>query len=261
MDDKQILDTAEYIYHAQKNLVEIPKLTAERLPDFTIEDAYKVQAELIKLYEQDGHKVLAPKMGLTSKAKWEQMNVDSPIVGYIFEDTIETGNTVKVSDYIHPKVEPEIGIVLKQDLKGPGVTIEDVLANVDYVFSCVEVIDSRYQNFDFTLTDVIADNTSAAGAVFSDEKVSVDQLDLAKETAVLKVNGEVKAEGDGTAVLGHPAEAIVALAEHLAESGQTVKAGEPIMTGGMTSAALIQPGDVVEVEYSTLGKITIKVEE
>lgn len=259
MDKSLIRETAEYIYKAQTELFDIPKLTNEKLPNLTFDEAYVIQEEVIKIYEENGHKVLAPKMGLTSKAKWEQMGVDSPCYGYIFESSLEEGDTIKMSDYIHPKVEPEIGIVLKNDIGGSDLTVEDVLANIDYVFSCVEVIDSRYENFNFTLVDVIADNTSAAGAVFSKEKYT-DEIDLAAEKVTLKINGEVQEEGDGTAVLGHPAEAIVSLAKLLDEKGQVVKAGQPIMTGGMTGAVLINEGDLVEVTYSNLEAITIKVE-
>lgn len=123
------------------------------------------------------------------------------------------------------------------------------------------MLDSRYLNFDFTLTDVITDNTSASGAVFGVEKYPVEQLDLVTEKAVFKLNGEVVVEGTGEAVLGHPALAIVELAKHLAKEGKTVPTGVNIMTGGMTSAVLIKPGDEVEISYTNLETIKIKVEK
>lgn len=251
------------MYKAQKNKVEIPKLTKELVPDLSIEDAYLVQARVVELIQKAGERgdVLAPKLGLTSKAKMEQMGVEAPIYGYLFENMVVTGNRVKVSDHIHPKVEPDIGIVLKNDLQGPGVTKEDVMANIDYVFSCAEIIDSRFQNFDFDLPSVIADNTSASGAVFSSEKHAIKDLDLVTEKVTLKINGEVKAEGDGSAVLGHPAEPIAFLANLLGEKGEKVKAGEPIMTGGMTQAFRMNAGDKVEIIYSNLAPITFDVVE
>ncbi len=261
MDKELIQTTANYLYHAEKDKIEVQKITAERISGLTISEAYLIQDELIKLREQDGHKVIAKKMGLTSKAKWEQMGVDSPIVGYLFDDMMETNNVIKISDYIHPKVEAEIGIVLKNDLHGPNVTIDDVLKNIDYVFSCVEVIDSRYQNFDFTLPDVIADNTSAKGAVFSNRKLSPDNIDLPTEEVTLTINGEIQAEGNGAAVLGHPAEAVVFLTKFLSEKGESVKSGLPIMTGALTAASLIKAGDVIEVTYTNLDPIKIKVVE
>jgi len=261
MDKRLIQTTAKYLYQAEKKKKEIQKITANRVPGITISESYLIQDELKKLRELDGHKVVAKKMGLTSKAKWEQMGVDSPIVGYLFDDMMETNNIIKISDYIHPKVEAEIGIVLKNDLYGPNVTIAEVLNNIDYVFSCVEVIDSRYQNFDFTLPDVIADNTSAKGAVFSNEKLSLNNIDLPNEEVTLTMNGEVQAKGNGAAVLGHPAEAVVFLTKFLSEKGESVKSGFPIMTGALTAASLIKAGDIIEVTYTNLAPIKIKVVE
>lgn len=169
MDKNLINETADYLYKAEKDKKEIQKLTAEKLPDLSVDDAYLIQDELINLRKRDGNKVLGKKLGLTSKAKLEQMGISSPIVGHFFNDMLIKNNIIKLSNYIHPKIEAEIGIVLKNDLKGPNITINDVLENIDYVFSCAEIIDSRYKNFDFTLPDVIADNTSASGAVFSDK--------------------------------------------------------------------------------------------
>lgn len=259
MKKEKILEAANYIYENQRNHQEIEKITLEKYPEMTPEEAYEVQSELIKLYEADGYNVLAPKLGLTSKAKWEQMNVDSPIVGYVFDEFIVKGNTVDMRNYIHPKVEPEIAIVLKNEIGGEDLTIEEIEENIDYVISAAEVIDSRYKDFDFTLVDVIADNTSAAGAIFSDRKIKPEEIDWKKEKSRIFVNNKLVETGNGEAVLGHPLEAIVYLAKHLAKEGKKIKAGVPIMTGGMSAAVLVKPGDLVEVCYSTLGTIEIQV--
>lgn len=258
MDDKLIHDIASELIEAEEGKRAIERFTKNRYPDLTVEEAYHIQEALVQIKRVDGHKVVAPKMGLTSKAKWDQMGVDTPIYGYIF-DSMKVEDVIVYSNYIHPKIEAEIGIVLKEDIQGPGVTREDVLENIAYVFSVVEVIDSRYKDFDFKLSDVIADNSSAKGYIFSDQKVLDEQLDLAKEEVEIIQNGEVVAKGAGYNVLDHPAESIAALANMLAKQGQIVKKGEPIMTGGMTAAVAIQPGDVIEVKYSTLPTIKVDV--
>lgn len=204
----------------------------------------------------DGHKIFAPKLGLTSPAKMKQMNVKDPIYGYVFDYMlVANGDSFSVSDYIHARVEPEISIVLKEELKGPGVTLQDVESKVDYVVSSVEILDSRYIDYGFTHPDVIADNTSARGAVYSKERVQLKDIDLINEEAKLIINGQLKAEGKGSAVLGHPLETIVFLANEMAKKDQAVPAGVPIMTGGMSSAVEVNEGDIIEVDYLTLGKI------
>ncbi len=252
-------DIAEYVYQAEKNNTEIVKVTKEMAPELSAEEAYAIQHELLQLRQRDGHTIIAPKMGLTSKAKWDQMGVDSPVVGYLFDDMIERDNTIPFDRYIHPKIEPEIGIVLKNEIGGPDLTVDEVAANIDYVFSAVEVIDSRYLNFDFTYIDVIIDNTSAKGAILGTEQFAIEQVDLIAETVEILVNGEKVVEGAGEAVLGNPLQAIVALANHLHQSGQKIQPGQPILTGGMTSAVMIQQGDTIEVKYATLEDLVIAV--
>lgn len=260
MNEQQILDIAEYLYDAEVNQNEIEKITITKAPRLTVAEAYQIQDRLTQLKLKNGHEIFAPKLGLTSPAKMKQMNVEDPIYGYVFDYmVVENEGSFSMNDYIHARIEPELSIVMKNELKGPGVTIEDVKENIDYMVSSLEILDSRYIDYKFTHPDVIADNTSARGAVYSKTKIHLDDIDLINETAQLKVNGEVKAEGTGSAVLGNPLEAIVFLANELGKKGEIVPVGVPIMTGGMTSAVPIIADDLIEVEYSTLGKIRVKV--
>jgi len=262
MTEQEIMDIAKHLYDAEKNRKDIDKITNTKALELTVAEAYQIQNQLIQLRLADGHDIYAPKLGLTSPAKMEQMNVDHPIYGYVFSDMlVENNGSVSLDDYIHARVEPEIAVVLKDELKGPNVTISDVKDRIAYVVSSMEILDSRYQNYNFTLPDVIADNTSAKGAVYSKEEVKQNQVDFTNEEAVLKINGEVKAEGVGSAVLGHPLESIVFLTKALNEKEQAVPAGVPIMTGGMTASVPVQEDDLIEIDYTTLGNISVKVKK
>ncbi|AXI08121.1 4-oxalocrotonate decarboxylase [Oceanobacillus zhaokaii] len=262
MDKELIQKLANYTHHAEKEKREIKKITADLYPELTIDEAYLVQEELVRQKLEEGHTIIGPKMGITSEAKMKQMNVDNPIYGYVFDNmVVEEGEPVSVSNYIHPKIEPEIGFVLKKDLAGPGVTALDVLLATEYVFPAVEIIDSRYENFNFTLPDVIADNTSAAGAIFGTYLRKPEELELDVVGVTLAINGEIKSLGAGAAVLGHPANSVARLANMLSEKGEKVKAGQPILTGGATAAVPITPGDFVQVKYGGLGDVSFAVKE
>lgn len=121
------------------------------------------------------------------------------------------------------------------------------------------MIDSRYENFNFTLPDVIADNTSAAGALFGYKMSDPTSLSLNVLGVSIKINGETKAFGTGAAVLGHPAESVARLAQMLYKKGKAVKANQPILTGGMTEAIRINAGDFVHVDYGQLGHLSFSV--
>lgn len=261
MDKDLIKKLTEYVHSAEKEKREIVKITNE-YPELTIEEAYLVQEELVREKQDAGHKIFGPKMGITSEAKMKQMNVDDPIYGYVFDYmVVNEGDTISISDYIHPKVEPEIGFILSHDLEGPNVTALDVLRSTEYVFPAIEIIDSRYENFNFTLPDVIADNTSAAGAVFGTDLKRPEGLELDVVGATLSINGEIKALGTGAAVLGNPANSIARLANMLVKKGRKVKAGEPILSGGLTAAVMLSPGDYVNVKCGGIGEVSFFVKE
>lgn len=261
MEAEKLEQLADYVLKAQDGRYEIKKITAVMEPDLSVEEAYEVQQELIRKKESRGEKIIGPKMGLTSHAKLEQMNVNDPIYGFVFDTmVVKDGGTIFFGDYIHPKVEPEIGFILKQELRGPGVTREDVMKATELLFPGIEIIDSRFQNFDFTLPDVIADNTSAAGAVYGAKVKDLNGLDLETIGVVLEINGEVQTIGAGAAVLDHPAESVARLANMLAEKGESVKPGQPILTGGVTAAVSVKAGDEVVVRFGDrLGSCKVSV--
>lgn len=257
IDDRQVQKLADIVQDAQQGRYEIDKLTKALCPQLTIADAYLVQQELVRRRVAAGDAVAGPKMGLTSLAKLRQMHVEDPVYGFVFRSMlVENGGRLRLSRYIHPKAEPEIGLVLAQDLQGPGVGITEVLQKVESVFPAIEIIDSRYKNFDFTLPDVIADNTSAAAAVYGPRIPLKAGMDLAAVEVTFAVNGRKKAAGNGAAVLGHPASSVVRLANMLAAKGQKVPAGQPILTGAVTAAVMLAAGDVVQAEFShDLGRV------
>ncbi|UJL45595.1 fumarylacetoacetate hydrolase family protein [Virgibacillus sp. NKC19-16] len=262
MDQNTIKELANYVHHAEKEKQEIIKITADLYPELSIDEAYLVQEELIRQKLEEGSKIIGPKMGITSEAKMKQMDVDDPIYGYVFDNmVVEEGDSIAISDYIHPKVEPEIGFILSRDLEGPGITTLDVLRATEYVFPAIEIIDSRYENFNFTLPDVIADNTSAAGAVFGTYLRKPEELELDVVGVTLSINGEVQSLGAGAAVLNHPAKSVARLANMLAKKGEKVKAGQPILSGGITAAVRLSPGDFVNAKYGGLGDVSFFVKE
>ncbi|MEW9670949.1 2-keto-4-pentenoate hydratase [Ammoniphilus sp. 3BR4] len=253
--------TAEFLHSAEIEKREVVRITAD-YPEMTVEEAYRVQEELVGIKLEQGHRIVGPKMGLTSQAKMKQMGVEDPIYGYVFDYMlIPDGGTLSVSDVIHPKVEVEIAFVMGKDVEGPGITAAQILAATEYVIPALEIIDSRYENFKFTLPDVIADNASTSRVVFGNRMVRPDQLELDLVGATLSINGEIKDLGAGAAVVGHPANSLAMLANMLAKKGEKIKAGEVIMSGGITGAIMLNVGDTVSAKLDGLGEISFKVSE
>jgi 2-oxo-3-hexenedioate decarboxylase len=254
MDTAKIRELAKFVLSGETQKKEIVRITGDN-PDLTVDDAYQIQEELIRIKQEEGHQILGPKMGLTSQAKMKQMNVEEPIYGYLMDNMqINNGGTVSLGELIHPRAEVEIAFILGADLQGPGVTAADVITATDYVVPALEIIDSRYEKFKFTLIDVVADNASSARVVFGTKRTKPEELDLELVGAVLMINGELKALGAGAAVLGNPAQAVAMLANMLARKGEKLKAGQIILSGAITEAIELSVNDTVYAKLDGMGE-------
>ncbi|AIL59831.1 2-oxo-3-hexenedioate decarboxylase [Pseudomonas alkylphenolica] len=258
---EDIVRLSERVEGAQTRAYAIPKLTNE-YPGMTIADSYAVQTQLRRRFIEQGHKLIGWKAGLTSKAKMVQMGVDVPSIGFLTDRMARPENSaISVSDLIHPRVECEVAFVMKHELRGPNCTAEQVLAATDYVLPAVEVIDSRFSGFKFDLESVIADNSSSARFVGGGRARYVEDIDLRTLGVVIEINGEMVAMGASAAVLGHPAEAIAMVVNILAELGEVLPAGSFVMSGAITEAIAVKPGDSVVARFQELGSVSMRFVE
>jgi 2-oxo-3-hexenedioate decarboxylase len=196
-------------------------------------------------------------MGFTSRAKMLQMGLSDVIWGRLTADMqIEEGTAIDFARFVHPRVEPEIAFVLKRSLDG-DVTAPQALAAVEAVAPALEIIDSRYKDFKFTLPEVIADNASSSGFVIGpwcDPHVDLSNLGL-----TLNLDGRVVQVGSTAALLGHPLRSLVAAARLSARAGEPLQAGWVVMAGGATPAEWIKPGQHVSVDIERLGSACFDV--
>lgn len=258
LSEIQIKSLAEYLENAELNAKEVCKITNE-FPNMTFDEAYDIQWEIRKRKISRGNKIIGMKMGLTSWAKMAQMGVETPVYGFLADYfSVPDGGIVDTNTLIHPKIEPEIAFFTKNDLRGPGCHIGQVIAATDFIVPAVEVIDSRYENFNFDLISVVADNTSSARFISGGKMSRLADLDLKTLGVVVEKNGEVVAVGAGASVLGHPASSVAMLANMLSEREEYIPAGSFIMTGGITAAIAVSSGDNITVKYQGLGNISAR---
>lgn len=244
---------------AERHARAIAKVTDD-FPAMTWEEAYAVQDRLRQRKVERGEAVGGLKMGFTSLAKMEQMGVHEPIHGFITaHGRLGEGEALSCAGLIHPRVEAEIAFVTKAELAGPDCDVGAVIAATDYVAPALEVIDSRYENFRFDLKSVIADNTSAARYVVGPVRYALYGQDLPNLEVVVEKNGEVVQRDTGAAVMGDPAKAVAALANMLARTGKTIPAGTLVLTGGVTEAVGVAPGDQLVVRYGQLGELVLDI--
>jgi 2-oxo-3-hexenedioate decarboxylase len=250
-------DIAKQLIAAERDRAAIAPFT-DTNPDLDTDTAYVAQAAFVQSKLDAGERVIGAKLGLTSRAKQQAMGVDAPLSGVVTSGMLAPfGAPVDLSNFIHPRVEPEIAFVLGRDLEGPA-TVSSVLAATEAVFGAIDILDSRYEDFRFKLPDVIADNASAGGFLFGPCAVSPRELeDLRLLGCVLRADGGVVATAAGAAVMGHPAASVAWLANRLAERGEVLKAGWTVFSGGLTAPVPLTAGSSVTAEFDGLGAIEV----
>jgi 2-keto-4-pentenoate hydratase len=230
-----------------------------RFPDMTVEDSYQIQLAQIAERLAAGRVVIGHKVGLTSMAMQRQLAVDQPDYGHITDDMIYLQHAVISGDaFLQPKVEPEIAFVLKRPLRGPGVTVAQAIAAIDFVLPALEIIDSRIRDWKIGILDTIADNASSGGIVLGSTPVQLDAVDLRLSGCVLHRNGEVVATGAGGAVLGSPLTSLVWLANTVGPLGITLEEGHIVLPGSQTSAIAVTPGDTFTAQFAGIGSVTTR---
>lgn len=250
-----IAQLAETVDTAAREARAIAQLSAAER--FTLEDAYAIQRVSIGLRLKRGEHRVGVKMGFTSRAKAVQMGVSELIWGRLTDHMIvEDGGTLDLSHYVHPRVEPEVAFLLRAPLHG-NVTAAQAMAAVEAVAPAMEIIDSRYQDFKFSLEDVVADNASSSGFVVG-PWVRAD-ADIGNLGLVMSFNGRPVQIGSTAAVLGHPARSLAAAARLVAAGGERLEAGWIVMAGGVTAAEALPASTYVETEIQNLGRVAFTV--
>jgi 2-oxo-3-hexenedioate decarboxylase len=248
---------ADILSACESDRVDREPLTDE-WPELDLQTAYAVQDEVLRRKVAAGEKVVGVKLGLTSRAKQQRMNVHAPLTGWLTDAMVlPAGVPVPEAELIHPRAEPEIVFVMGSALEGPGVTAASALAAVEMVYGGLEIIDSRYRDFRFTLPDVVADNASSARFVVGPVGRRPEDLDLALEACLLEVDGAIVDSATGAAVQGHPAEALALAANDLGRRGLRIEAGWLVLTGGMTDAVFTRPGTSIAAHFSHLGSVIV----
>jgi 2-oxopent-4-enoate/cis-2-oxohex-4-enoate hydratase len=228
-----------------------------------IDDAYRVSLRFLERRMAEGEKVIGKKIGVTSKAVQDMLGVHQPDFGFLLDTMhVADGATLSLSEMklIQPRAEGEIAFVLKKDLKGPGVTGEQVLDATDYVSPCFEIVDSRIRDWKIKIQDTVADNASCGVFVIGADRVQPAALDLAAVKMDINKNGAHVASGLGAAVQGHPATAVAWLANTLGRFGIPFLAGEIILSGSLAPLLPIAPGDRFELTLAGIGGASIAFE-
>jgi 2-oxo-hept-3-ene-1,7-dioate hydratase len=264
LDPQTIAALARELYDARKSRTQLRHFS-KRHPGMTIEDGYAIQRAWVALEQADGRVVKGRKIGLTSRAMQQSSQIDEPDFAPLMDDMFfESGGDIPLCRFIAPRIEVELAFILGQPLKGPGITLFDVLSATDWVTPAIEIIDARIEQFDRETSvprkvfDTISDFAANAGIVRGGRPVRPQDVDLRWVGAMLFKNGVIEETGLAAAVLNHPANGVAWLANKIAPYGEQLNAGEVVLGGSFTRPATAQAGDTFHADYGALGAVSFR---
>lgn len=253
-----IKEIAHQLMKAEEERQPIEPLTTT-YPALTVREAYQIQLAGVQEKLKKGRKIIGKKIGLTSRGMQQLLGVNEPDYGHLLDHMfLQEGEPCRREQLLWPRVEGEIAFILKETLRGPGVTIADVFRATEGVMPAIEIVDSRIRDWKIKLPDTIADNASSAFFVLGGKILPLQGLDLRHMGMILEKNGEIVNTGAGAAVWGHPAAAVAWLANKLSEFDIALEAGEIILSGAITAAVDAAANDVFNISFHSLGSISLR---
>lgn len=250
-------EIANLLDQAAKNAQAVPQMAASN--QMTLEEAYEIQRMAIQLRVERGEKITGYKLGFTSKAKMEQMGVHDLIWGILTDEMqLQQGETVNLTRWIHPRAEPEIAFRVSKEIKRK-LKLDELPEYLDAMAPALEIIDSRYENFKFSLEDVVADNCSSTGYVIGDwQPLSTEISNLKMD---LLVDNNIVESASSVAILDNPLQSVVELSRLATQAGLTVKKRQVVLAGAATAAVFLKPNQLFSARVEKMGTVSFRSKE
>src|SRR6266404_6144482 len=249
---------AKTIAAARRNHTPLPPLAGDAAPQ-TEAEGYRIQDAVHKLLAADLGALVGYKIGCTSPVMQQYLDIPHPCGGGVFaKGVFDSGALLSTGDFVRVGVECEIAVKLARDLAltEEPFTAEWVAESIEAYLPAIEIVDDRYVDWQtLGAPTLVADDFFAAGCVLGQPVSRSTAPDLLEIVGRALINGAEVGRGTGADVLGHPHHALAWLANHLAEEGRSLHAGQIVLTGSLVKTIWLAAGDRVTMELEGLGKV------
>jgi len=263
------MDTNSILVETLANKLDTAWRTHTPIPPITDTDgitdvkaAYAIQSCWTNMRLERGEKIVGRKIGLTSKAIQQQLGVNEPDYGTLWQSSYYEAKdgrvSVPASEFLQPRIEGEVAFLIGRPLREPNITPEQVLAATEACAMGIEIVASRIADWKIKLVDTIADNASYGGFTLGPWDKELREADLGALAMTIHHNGELAAEGLGSAALGHPATSTAWLANKLLEFGVSLEPGDVVISGGITKMLPVKTGDEFVFSLTSQPSLTVR---
>jgi 2-keto-4-pentenoate hydratase len=253
-DDERWLEVADLLRAAER-MREPCDPVAPMLPGATVADAYQVQRINTVRELASGRRRSGWKIGLTSPAVQQQLGVDQPDFGTLFDDTRVDVGPIDLGQLIAPKIEVEVAFSLSRDLSAADVSASDVVTATEYVVPAIEIVDSRIRDWEISIVDTVCDNASSGRHILGKRATRLADVDLPSVRMELLLEGQLLSQGTGAACMGNPINAVVWLANTLVGLGTPLLAGDVVLSGALGPMVTVTEPSLFEAHIEGLGDV------
>jgi 2-keto-4-pentenoate hydratase len=229
-------------------------------PTLDADAAFAVQRINTDHAVDNGDRIVGYKLGNIAKVMQNAFGLDQPDYGFLLASTFAyEGATLPRERYIEPFVELEPAFVLRRGLRGPNITVADVITAIDYALPAIEIIDSRVENWAIDLPDTLADNGSTGAVLLGGTPRRITDLSLRDMRGTLHFNGREVITGNTRNILGNPLAAVAWLCNRLADYGVEFEPGQVILPGSCLQAVPMNQAGHWAGEFEGFGAIEFDV--
>ncbi|MDB5608296.1 MAG: hydratase [Bradyrhizobium sp.] len=256
----KILAAAQVIATARRNRMRVQAFAPDAAPRDEAE-GYQVQRAVHDLLLPQFGATVGYKIGCTSAVMQQYLNIPHPCGGGVFAKGVhDSGVSLRHGDFVRVGVECEIAVRLGRDLPPSAApfTAESVAQAIEAYHPAIEIVDERYVDWQtIGAPTLVADDFYAAGCVLGKPVARSAAPDLLEVVGRAIINGAEVSRGTGADVLGHPHNPLAWLANHLADEGRGLRAGQIVLTGSLVKTIWLNAGDTVEMDLSGLGAVNV----
>ncbi len=266
MDHKQIEAVARKIFKANVERQQFKPLRGCDDPG-SLEHAYDVQDALyrIMMAETDNGPVAGHKIANTSPAIQKLTGVDQPLYGSIFANTVHhSPYTAEHADFMRLGVEFEIALQISEDVPMSATPFDSssISAFVKAAMPAFELIEDRRADYsDLDARSILTDRCWCGGVVLGTPVENWQLINLGDLNVTVTWNDELLDSGNTGNALGNPLNGLAWIANHLADRGGRLLAGEFVMTGSALQTRFPAAGDCCTYEVAQLGKVSLRISE
>jgi 2-keto-4-pentenoate hydratase len=222
-----------------------------------VDAAYAIAAFNVAERVAGGARLVGKKVGLTSRAVQQQLGVNEPDFGILFDDMqFLDGDAIPMDRLVQPKAEAEVAFIVTKDLTVTAPTYGEFISAIGYAVPALEIVDSAIKDWNLTLVDTVADNASCGLFVLGNQPLSLGQVSLGELGLQFERNGRIESVGSGAACLAHPLRAAYWLSRTMAERGDGLRTGEVILSGALGPMVAVKTGDYLQARIGSLGSVS-----